>query len=155
MMPFPRLRRFLRDPSGTAALEFALIALPLILFTFGIIEIGRALFMQQQLFHATDMAARLLYIAPNTSTSALEAAILDDIFLGDLDRLELVRRGIGSLPVLHPDVRGHRVLPPVLLPPDVLNLTGLAIRSGTLGSDVRAEGCPLVGLHPSPSPPAL
>jgi len=98
MMPFPRLRRFLRDPFGTAALEFALIALPLILFTFGIIEIGRALFMQQQLFHATDMAARLLYIAPNTSTSALEAAILDDIFLGDLDRLEVAIGSPASVP---------------------------------------------------------
>lgn len=80
-------KRFIKDTSGAAALEFALIAIPLLMFTFGIIEIGRLLFMQQQLTYATDAAARQLYIAPSTSTATLSSAIVDDLFLGDPLRL--------------------------------------------------------------------
>lgn len=80
-------KRFMRDSSGAAALEFALIATPLLMFTFGIIEIGRLLFMQQQLTYATDAAARQLYIAPNTPSATLSSAIVDDLFLGDPLRL--------------------------------------------------------------------
>ena len=80
-------KRFWRDSSGAAAIEFALIAMPLMLFTFGIIEIGRLLFMQQQLTYATDAAARQLYIDPTTSAATLSSAIVDDLFLGDPLRL--------------------------------------------------------------------
>ncbi|MEN8660215.1 TadE/TadG family type IV pilus assembly protein [Marivita sp.] len=84
------IRQFLADSSGAAALEFALIATPLLMFTFGITEIGRALFMQQQLSYATDAAARELYIAPDTDSASLSAQILEDLFLGDPARLTVL-----------------------------------------------------------------
>lgn len=83
------IRRFRRDDSGATALEFALLALPLMLMTFGIIEFGRALFLQQTLTYATDKAARTLYLAPTTPLSTLEAMILDDLFLADPARLDV------------------------------------------------------------------
>ena len=39
------VRRFWRCESGASALEFALIALPLVMLTFGIIEFARLLFV--------------------------------------------------------------------------------------------------------------
>lgn len=83
------LQRFISDTNGAAALEFALIALPLMLFTFGIIEIGRALFMQQSLSYATDSAARLLYVNPAATPAVLSAEILESLFLADPDRLSV------------------------------------------------------------------
>lgn len=83
------ISRFRRDDSGATALEFALLALPLMLLTFGIIEFGRALFLQQTLTYATDKAARTLYLAPTTPLATLETMILDDLFLGDPARLDV------------------------------------------------------------------
>lgn len=82
-------RRFCKDTSGAAALEFALVAVPLVLFTFGIMEMGRALFMQQSLSHATDIAARMLYLEPSTPVADLRTAIVDELFLGDPDLLDV------------------------------------------------------------------
>jgi hypothetical protein len=93
-----RIRRFLMDSSGAAALEFALIAVPLLTFTFGIIEIGRALFLQQQLSFATDAAARELYITPSTDPAILSAQIADDLFLGDPARLTVIIGGATAAP---------------------------------------------------------
>lgn len=76
-----RLHRFWRDEGGTTALEFALIAVPLLMFTFGITELGRAVFMQQSLSHATDAAARRLYLDPGMTVAAIKAGILSDLFL--------------------------------------------------------------------------
>lgn len=92
------VRRFLSDSSGATALEFALIAMPLMLFTFGITEIGRALFMQQQLSFATDAAARELYIAPDIAPATLSTQIVDGLFLGDPDRLTVVIGGATPAP---------------------------------------------------------
>jgi Flp pilus assembly protein TadG len=86
-----RWRRFLTDTSGAAALEFALIALPLMLFTFGITEFGRAVFMRHSLLDATDFAARRLYINPDAPVSTIRADILDRTFLIDPSRLTVVR----------------------------------------------------------------
>lgn len=82
-------KRFCKDTSGAAALEFALVAVPLVMFTFGIMEVGRALFMQQSLSHATDIAARMLYLDPDTPVADLRAAIVDELFLGDPDLLDV------------------------------------------------------------------
>jgi Flp pilus assembly pilin Flp len=53
---------FLRDQTGSTAVEFALIALPLVLLTIGVVEVGRAIFTQQSLSYAVDHAVRELYI---------------------------------------------------------------------------------------------
>lgn len=82
-----RLRRFAKDETGATALEFALLAVPLLMLTFGIVEFGRALFLQQSLSYATDKAARTLYVSPNATQSSLAALIEDNLFLADPARL--------------------------------------------------------------------
>lgn len=83
------LRRFFRDTSGATAVETALISLPLITLTFGIIEIGRALYMQQALSFGADRAARILYINPTATESAMEQAVVDSVFFVDPLRLDV------------------------------------------------------------------
>ena len=78
-----KLRSFVLNSSGTTALEFALIAAPLLLFTFGIIEMGRLVFMQQSLNRATDSAARLLYISPEKTVTDLKNSVVSNSFLID------------------------------------------------------------------------
>lgn len=61
-------RRFavVRSRNGTAAIEFALMAIPLFLFIFGIIEVGRALWLQNALHYSVEEASRCA--AVNTAT---------------------------------------------------------------------------------------
>lgn len=68
------VRRFWRCESGASALEFALIALPLVMLTFGIVEFARLLFVEQEIVYAADRAARVLYLNPNASQSEVSAA---------------------------------------------------------------------------------
>lgn len=51
--------RFRRDESGTAAIEFAVIAPVLLLIMFGIIEFSLAMFMQSVMEGATTLSSRL------------------------------------------------------------------------------------------------
>lgn len=83
---------FLRDTTGGAALEFALIALPLLMFTFGIIEFSRALFLKQGLNYAIDAAARQLYLDPATPEAQLATLVGESLVLADSRRLT-VRKG--------------------------------------------------------------
>lgn len=105
------LRRFWRDQSGATALEFALVATPLLMFTFGITEIGRAVFMQQSLSHATDAAARALYIDPDRTVAAIKADILEDLLLAVPANLEVTvgavtdAAGTSSFRTIQLDVR--------------------------------------------------
>lgn len=91
-----RLRNFIRQTSGVAAIEFAIIAPILILFTFGIIELGRAFFFKQNLVTATDAAARLLYIEPTTDLVTLKATIADQLFLAEDKRLTVASSPAGT-----------------------------------------------------------
>lgn len=56
------LHRAHRCQSGATAVEFALVGLPLFLLMLGVIEFGRALFLQNDLSYATDVAARQVLI---------------------------------------------------------------------------------------------
>src|SRR5580704_10415664 len=62
LSPLGRLRRFTarfaRGRRGAAAVEFAMVSIPFLALTFGIIEIGLIYFMAVALENATDMAAR-------------------------------------------------------------------------------------------------
>lgn len=53
-----RVLSLLRDRGGASALEFGLVALPLLAFLFGIIETGRLLWIQNALHYAVQAAAR-------------------------------------------------------------------------------------------------
>lgn len=74
-------QRFLRCQRGAAAVEFALIALLLILGTIGLIEIGRALFMTNELAYAADRAARIVMLQFDISEADLTLAVQDEDLL--------------------------------------------------------------------------
>lgn len=52
------IRRFARARRGATAVEFAFIAMPLMLFTFGLLELGLILLVTTTLDTATDFATR-------------------------------------------------------------------------------------------------
>jgi Flp pilus assembly protein TadG len=55
---------------GTAAVEFALIAIPLFLFLFGVLEMGRVLWLQNALHYSVEEASRCAAVdAANCGTS--------------------------------------------------------------------------------------
>ena len=62
--------KFVRDESGTTALEFALTAPVFFLFIFGIIEIGLLLWTQIGIQHGAEMAARCASINSTTCPSS-------------------------------------------------------------------------------------
>jgi Flp pilus assembly protein TadG len=58
LVSVPRLRSLPRCRRGTAAVEFALVAIPLFMFLFGIIEMGRVLWLQNALHYSVEEASR-------------------------------------------------------------------------------------------------
>jgi len=78
-------RRFLRDRRGVSMVEFAIIAAPLFLFIFGVIEIALIFGATYALENATNDAARLVRTgqAQNGAmdANALKAAICNEVFL--------------------------------------------------------------------------
>lgn len=77
-------RSFLRCTRGTAAVEFAFIGMMLFLSTIGLIEVGRALFMFNELSHAADRAARRVMLEPVMSEGELLASVRTDQHLTSL-----------------------------------------------------------------------
>jgi Flp pilus assembly protein TadG len=120
-----RMRNFIRQTSGVAAIEFAIIAPILILFTFGIIELGRAFFFKQNLVTATDAAARLLYIEPTTNLATLKATIADQLFLAEDKRLTVTSSPAGTADapriLLQVEYEFNSLLPSLVL--DSFNMT--------------------------------
>lgn len=84
-----RLRRFARCERGAAAIEFAIVALLLVLVSLGAIEFGRALLMRNDLSYAADLAARKVLNDPTISSSALESEIRANLLRGRADLLEV------------------------------------------------------------------
>ncbi len=56
---FLKHRSRVRNRRGTAAVEFAVIAPLMMLFTFGLVEIGRIMLVKQSAIHATREGARV------------------------------------------------------------------------------------------------
>ena len=71
-------RQLARCERGTAAIEFAFIAMLLILGTVGTIEVGRALFLMNELAHAADRAARVVMLDFYIEESDLTEAVQDE-----------------------------------------------------------------------------
>jgi Flp pilus assembly protein TadG len=55
-----RIGRFRREDSGASALEFAIVALPLLLLLFAILQVGLIFFGNLTLEYAADQGARLI-----------------------------------------------------------------------------------------------
>ena len=60
------LRSLQRCCRGAAAIEFALVAIPLFMFIFGIIEMGRVLWLQNALHYAVEEASRCAAVDATT-----------------------------------------------------------------------------------------
>ena len=76
------VRNLRRCEKGAAAVEFAFIAMLLILGTVGLIEVGRALFMMNELAHAADRAARVVMLKFDVLESDLTVAVRDNFLTG-------------------------------------------------------------------------
>jgi hypothetical protein len=65
-----RRRGLARDQNGNAAIEMALVAMPLFLFVFGIINTGYALWLQNALESSVTQAARCATVNPTLCGTA-------------------------------------------------------------------------------------
>jgi len=90
--PFLRLSNC---ESGSTAAEFALIALPMLLLFFGIIEFGRGLYLYNRISFAVDRAVRIGITHPNSTDQQLTDEVL----------AEFVASGAASGPETLSDVR--------------------------------------------------
>ena len=68
---------FRRCQSGAAAIEFAIIALVLVMVCLGVIELGRALFLRNELSFAADFAARKILTDKAEDHEKLSQALLE------------------------------------------------------------------------------
>src|ERR1700685_847970 len=82
----PLHRRVRRCRSGTAAIEFAVIAPVLALFLFGIIETGVIFFAQSTLQNAADDAARLVRTGQAQNNGMTKAQYVNQV-CGDMSGL--------------------------------------------------------------------
>jgi Flp pilus assembly protein TadG len=67
-----QLMRLLKNRDGAQSLEFALTAIPLFLFLFGVGEFARLYWVQSDLQFAAEAAARYVTINPSATTSTVQ-----------------------------------------------------------------------------------
>jgi len=75
MMRSTILARVAACRSGVAAVEFALVALPLFMLLIGAIELGRTIDLHNQLRRASDVGARAVMMDPASSAVAIQSAM--------------------------------------------------------------------------------
>jgi len=71
--PMQLIRALARSRSGHTAVEFAFVAPAMLMFIFGIMEVGRVLWLQNALDYSVVAAARCLSNSPSTCGSASQA----------------------------------------------------------------------------------
>ncbi|WP_342236293.1 TadE/TadG family type IV pilus assembly protein [Inquilinus sp. OTU3971] len=64
--------RLLRNQTGAAAVEFAIIGMALIVLMLGLIEVGRGLYLRNALAQAVDVGARNALVHADMTDTALE-----------------------------------------------------------------------------------
>lgn len=93
-------QRLCRCPSGSAAVEFSIVSLLLVVLSLGIVEFGRGLYVRNQLSYAADLVARKVLLQGSaavptltqtgllgtalTTTSSATAQLLDSVLETDL-----------------------------------------------------------------------
>ena len=65
--------RLLSSRGGATAVEFALVAPILLIMIFGIVELGRALWIKSSMQFAVEEATRFAIVNPTATTSTLES----------------------------------------------------------------------------------
>lgn len=74
---------------GAAAVEFAIVSGVLITLLIGILDVGRALWVQNQISFLADQAVRRVLLDPEISEEELRAALREDFTAGDAEALAI------------------------------------------------------------------
>jgi Flp pilus assembly protein TadG len=72
-------RRFISDPSGAAALEFAILAPLFIALTFGVIILGWAFYTMSNMNFVAERVGRVLFLNPGMSSSEIEERVAAEL----------------------------------------------------------------------------
>lgn len=83
------LRNLFHHRDGSVAIEFAIVAVPLVMMMVGTIEVGRVLNIHNDLGRAADSAVRVLLIDSAASTGALTSAATSTFTAADDAALSL------------------------------------------------------------------
>lgn len=76
------VRLLLGDRSAAAAIEFAIISVPLVVLTIGIVDFGRTLYTRNNMAHAGDIGARMILIDGQAADATVTATIRDAFIAG-------------------------------------------------------------------------
>lgn len=105
-------RRFARHQGGAAAIEFAIICLPLILLAVGVVELGRAFNIRNDMAYAADVGTRRMLVDGATPDVELEALVRDAFTGGPPEDLGI---DLGTVLVGERTVRTLRLTYPLSL----------------------------------------
>lgn len=89
------LARLLGDRSAAAALEFAIISVPLVLLSVGTVDFGRVLYIRSDMDYAADLGARLILIDGLATDAAVAAEVREAFVAGPPNDLE-ISMGVAS-----------------------------------------------------------
>ena len=91
-----RVRSLHRCEAGAAAVEFAIIAMVMILVCVGMIEFGRGLYIYNQIAYAADKGARVILINNTAADTDVEIAIRDAFGAGNSELIEITPGVVGT-----------------------------------------------------------
>lgn len=91
-----RVRSLHRCEAGAAAVEFAIIAMVMILVCVGMIEFGRGLYIYNEIAYAADNGARVILINNTAPDADVENAIRDAFRAGNNELLEITPGVVGT-----------------------------------------------------------
>lgn len=94
-MSLRTLRRGLAEERGAAAVEVALILVPLVLLLIGIVDFGRVLYTRNNLIESADFGARVILL-DNAATDATVTDAIEGAFLAAPDSELTVTLGTAS-----------------------------------------------------------
>ncbi len=83
------LRRFGRDEDGSPAVEFAIVAPAFLAVSLGVISVGYAFQVRNEMAHAVDSGIRQVLMDPDITDDALRTAIRDAFPESDPDNLTI------------------------------------------------------------------
>ena len=90
-----RLLQSIADERGAAAVELAIILVPLVLLLIGIVDFGRVLYTRNNMIEAADVGARVILLDNAASNSAVTDAV-NEAFLAAPDAELAVTLGTAS-----------------------------------------------------------
>jgi Flp pilus assembly protein TadG len=85
-----RRRRLARETDGTAAIEFAVVGAVLVVLSIALVELGRVVYILNDMSYATEIGSRRALVDPAVTDSALEDIIRGRFSAADGDGLTVV-----------------------------------------------------------------